>query len=443
MEVFTVAKKTAGAGTRKKAVKKPAKTEPAKRRVTVKAKTKRAKATQAKGPSARALALHRKAHDFNWDDDLDELRKIIRSPSCDLGTALLVYWRGQPDFFRRFANRQEVSEPETYYMLVEIEEKVLGGFYKKACISFDPFHDRGDQTSKPKRTFHCDLPEQMYFPVGKKPPLKKIAARRPHSRRPVGLSWIAEQGIPGVDEKKQQAIDSLNALKPDSGIKTVEIKDGRMEVNLSHIPDDDVLRHLKHLPEVTFLMLDEGMTDEALKYLRHVPDLEELWLEDGITDDGLRHLRHVPALRRLQLFSDEMTGDGLKYLRHVPSLQTLFLYSEIAIGEYLKHLKHVPQLTLLDLEISDADAAAKHLTHVPQLETLSMPDDLTNAGVPPLVKLQRLKSLDLSETEIDDECIEHLARMKKLEQLIVDDTNISRKGKRRLKELLPNVKFEY
>jgi len=51
---------------------------------------------------------HQVACNWNWDDGADELRWIIQQPTCDRGTALLVYWHGGPRYYAQYATRDEV-----------------------------------------------------------------------------------------------------------------------------------------------------------------------------------------------------------------------------------------------------------------------------------------------------------------------------------------------
>ena len=37
------------------------------------------------------------ASGFNWDCGCDEMKEVIRHPLCDMGTALLIYWRRRRD----------------------------------------------------------------------------------------------------------------------------------------------------------------------------------------------------------------------------------------------------------------------------------------------------------------------------------------------------------
>jgi hypothetical protein len=87
--------------------------------------------------------LHLYADDFNWDCGCDEMGKVIAHPLCDLGTALLIYWRGRPRWYLQYNNRSEVKEYEleTFDLLQEIERKVLAGDFHTRTQPFDPRND--------------------------------------------------------------------------------------------------------------------------------------------------------------------------------------------------------------------------------------------------------------------------------------------------------------
>src|SRR5262245_5361282 len=67
--------------------------------------------------------LHIFADNFNWDCESGELKQLIQHPLCDLGTALLIYWRGQPGYYLRYATKQEAEpyERKAYSLLRDIE----------------------------------------------------------------------------------------------------------------------------------------------------------------------------------------------------------------------------------------------------------------------------------------------------------------------------------
>src|SRR6185436_9638612 len=92
-----------------------------------------------------AEELHLYADGFNWDCGGGTLRGVIRHPLCDRGTALLIYWRGAPGFFARYADRSEILpfQADNYDLLREIEEKMIAGHFLTHRFHYDPKNDRG------------------------------------------------------------------------------------------------------------------------------------------------------------------------------------------------------------------------------------------------------------------------------------------------------------
>lgn len=41
--------------------------------------------------------IHEFATNYNWDYGIEPLKLILQHPLCDRGTALKIYWLGQPD----------------------------------------------------------------------------------------------------------------------------------------------------------------------------------------------------------------------------------------------------------------------------------------------------------------------------------------------------------
>jgi hypothetical protein len=90
--------------------------------------------------------LHLYAEDFNWDCGCSDMAKVIDHPLCDLGTALLIYWRGAPRWYLQYNDRSEVKEYErnTFDLLQEIERKVIAGDFQTRSQPFDPRNDHGN-----------------------------------------------------------------------------------------------------------------------------------------------------------------------------------------------------------------------------------------------------------------------------------------------------------
>ncbi len=110
-----------------------------------------------------AEELHLYADGFNWDTGVEELRRVVRHPLCDKGTALLIYWRGAPGWYPRYAARSEIRPPDQvdqYELLGEIEQKIIGGHFRTHLFHYDPKNDRGHDVTARYR----DAPRQRQIP---------------------------------------------------------------------------------------------------------------------------------------------------------------------------------------------------------------------------------------------------------------------------------------
>lgn len=114
--------------------------------------------------------LHLFADGYNWDNGRDVLRRVVQHPLCDLGTALLVYWRGGPAYYLRYADPSGVPayERDGYDFVQEVESRILSGHYGSARLPFDPRNDAGTDLTReyrkealPGRT----LPAEVYVPT--------------------------------------------------------------------------------------------------------------------------------------------------------------------------------------------------------------------------------------------------------------------------------------
>lgn len=79
------------------------------------------------------IALHCLAANLNWDYGTTGIRMALDHPLCDAGTALMLYWLGEPGHIAR-------QEPEVVALLNLIQERYLAGSFGPARISIDP-HD--------------------------------------------------------------------------------------------------------------------------------------------------------------------------------------------------------------------------------------------------------------------------------------------------------------
>lgn len=88
--------------------------------------------------------LYLLAHFHNWDDGTQLLEWIIDSPLCDEGTAKLVFWRAQPDYYQEFDSEEEAGwDKDVYSLLRNILKKIEENQFKTAYLHYDPKKDEG------------------------------------------------------------------------------------------------------------------------------------------------------------------------------------------------------------------------------------------------------------------------------------------------------------
>ncbi len=91
------------------------------------------------------LELHFCAIGFNWDTSVDELRRLVDHPLCDRGTALAIFWLGQPaHHYAGPLSRMAEDELAVRRLLEAIERRYDGRGYASEEIRFDPAHAGGE-----------------------------------------------------------------------------------------------------------------------------------------------------------------------------------------------------------------------------------------------------------------------------------------------------------
>jgi hypothetical protein len=100
------------------------------------------------------------AHRHNWDEGTGPLKKILANPDCGLGTALLIYWRGRPEYYRQWAVA-DVPRSDRAFEIVQLAEKgILSGKYQP-LIRVDPSEEVGLYREQPVVR---NLPTVVYQP---------------------------------------------------------------------------------------------------------------------------------------------------------------------------------------------------------------------------------------------------------------------------------------
>ncbi len=90
--------------------------------------------------------------------------------------------------------------------------------------------------------------------------------------------------------------------------------------------------------------------DDDLAHLRGLPELELLFLQDTqVSDAGLVHLRKLRKLRWLVLFDRKVTDSGLEQLKVLSNLEYLYLDGTLITDDGLSQLTEMTNLKHLSL----------------------------------------------------------------------------------------------
>lgn len=116
--------------------------------------------------SSQAQELFLKASWHNWDSGIGALKKILKDPNCDLGTALLIYWRGRPEWYCQYAKVSDAASYERpmFRFLRALEERIVAGDFS-THIRFDPKPEVGLYKEE-KSSFVRTLPALVYKKSG-------------------------------------------------------------------------------------------------------------------------------------------------------------------------------------------------------------------------------------------------------------------------------------
>ena len=108
----------------------------------------------------KAIELFIKADDYNWDLGYKRPLNILKNRHCDLGTATLIYWRTDPQYYLQYRSEKEVDQHDLdgWEFVQEVEKQILSGKFPE-LIRYDPtncVHTHGLENRV------RDLPAQLY-----------------------------------------------------------------------------------------------------------------------------------------------------------------------------------------------------------------------------------------------------------------------------------------
>ena len=172
-------------------------------------------------------------------------------------------------------------------------------------------------------------------------------------------------------------------------------------------------------------------TDEAMQHLAGLRAVESILLNDvEITDAALEPIGKLETLKNLDLRGCPVSNDGLAHLIGLKNLKALRLNGKsgatLVDDLGFEHIAKLPALKVLnaDFLFGDIVAAINHLEGVDGLEELYLAGTTFDDEAAKLLgQFPKLKTLRVSQTQISDLGLEHLAALKSLEKLDLSENS--------------------
>jgi len=238
---------------------------------------------------------------------------------------------------------------------------------------------------------------------------------------------------------------------------------------------DEAMQHLSGLRRVESILLNgtAAITDAGLEPIGKLATLRNLDLRGcPVSNAGLAHLKglkklkalrlsgksgattvddegfdHISALNGLKvLAADFLFGDmvfAISRLDGVSNLEELYLAGTTFDDEAAALLTRFPKLR--QLRVSQSQISDQGLEHLAKLKSLAILDlsensQIFDGGLQHLSGMRQLTSLNLWRVNITDSGVEHLAGLTNLESLNLDNTQLSDSG---LQHLSRMTKLEF
>jgi|HigsolmetaAR202D_1030399.scaffolds.fasta_scaffold09375_2 Leucine-rich repeat (LRR) protein len=247
--------------------------------------------------------------------------------------------------------------------------------------------------------------------------------------------WIGENGGTSKADARGKIVEvSLrSSWIADSDLQALSTFQDLHRLDLSHTRITDLgFRELKPLTQITDLNLyyAEQIGDGALAVIRNWRNLKRLNLRGTkVTDAGVEQLAEHPALESLDVGFSLFTDGGFQALTSIPNLKELAAGGNKVTDVGLNSLRLMPNLRVLDLNGAQrtdsglwaatvTDRGLDAIATLKQLEELYLRGaKITNTGSGKLAALQKVKVLDLGETQLSEAGLKFLSQLPELERL--------------------------
>jgi hypothetical protein len=170
-------------------------------------------------------------------------------------------------------------------------------------------------------------------------------------------------------------------------------------------------------------------------------DSVSLW-GPGITDEVLVNVARVSSITMLYASNTSITDLGLAELKKLPKLRMLSILGSVAHGSGLDGLADSGKLTNLSFSATHLDSdGVRMIAKIKSLKSLELHAVLVKeTDLFPLRDLIELGSINLGYAEVTDWSVSWLPYLKKLRQIDIGNTRVTKHGVRQLRKFIPGIR---
>ena len=194
---------------------------------------------------------------------------------------------------------------------------------------------------------------------------------------------------------------------------------------------DSLLAKISAYSNIQYLELDHtAITDYGLKFISSLTQLKTLSLRGTkVTDAGLVKLHALRKLQKLNVEDTDITGVGFGQLGGLGDLRDLAQANRSWIDDSgldrISSLSSLRSLGMQHTRISDAGGSNDSNSFQILLQLGIADTNVSDAGVEYITSLQNIELLDVGNDRVTDASLHCFQKMTKLEELWIDDTQIS------------------
>lgn len=221
---------------------------------------------------------------------------------------------------------------------------------------------------------------------------------------------------------------SLDVVADIKGLRTLQwrdLADLRSDMSLIQGRELTALGRMEHLAEID--LSDTRLDDEGLRAISALTALRKLKIErcHAISDAGLSELAALRQLDEVHVSGDRLTSRGVAAVARLPSLRVLTAYGVDVAPEDLAALARLGRIEKLALSfpkqsqsLQSSERLMAAIGKIASLRRLTVTGLYHNKEtLAPLLNLQVLEELDLYGSQLDENAVRVLGRLRSLQIL--------------------------